>query len=88
MNPSEHKDNVRVPRPWQPRFGIGGLMLVMLVCCIMATGGSYFVRYLREGRQFQLAFILFTLASPLLLVVVISLFRALVAWLDRRGRRS
>jgi len=62
----------KVPRPWQPRFGIGTLLLLMLVVSVVATAASYFVRALHGGRQFQLAFILFTLAAPLLLVVIVS----------------
>ena len=64
-----------VPRPWQPKFGMAGLLMVMFVCSVMAAGGYYFVQYLRGGRQSQLAFILFTLASPMLLMVVVSLMR-------------
>ena len=69
-----------VPRPWHPRIGLGTLLLLMLVVSVMAAGASYFVRYsgaVRGGREFQLLFILFTLAAPLLLVVIVSLFQAL-----------
>ncbi len=62
-----------VPRPWQPKFGMAGLLMVMFVCSVMAAGGYYFVQYLRGGRESQLAFILFTLASPMLLMVMVSL---------------
>ena len=65
-----------IPQPWQPKFGLAGLLMVMFVCSVMAAGGYYFMQYLRGGRQSQLAFILFTLASPMLLMVVISLMRA------------
>lgn len=71
--PHEQSD---VPQPWQPKFGLAGLLMVMFVCSVMAAGGYYFVQYLRGGRQSQLAFILFTLASPMLLMVVVSAMRA------------
>jgi cation transporter-like permease len=74
-NVNEPPENV--PRPWQPRFGIGTMLLLMLVVSVMAAAASYFVRALHGGRVFQLAFILFTLAAPLVLVVIVSLARAL-----------
>lgn len=60
--------------PWQPRFGILGLLLLTLVASVMASGGYYLVRMLRGGRSEQLAFVLFTVASPLLLLVMVSVF--------------
>ncbi len=67
-----------VPRPWQPRFSIGTMLLTMLVFAVMAAAGSYLVRALREGdRRFHLVFILLTLAAPMLLVVIVSLLRTL-----------
>ena len=72
-----------VPRPWQPRFGIGAMLLVMVVVSAMAAAGYYFVQFLRGGRPFQLTFILFTLIAPLLLTLGISLFRAAAVWFNR-----
>jgi Na+/melibiose symporter-like transporter len=68
----------KVARPWQPRFGILGMLLLMLVTSVMATGGYYFVRTLRGDRNYQLVFILFTVASPLLLLVVVSIAVAIL----------
>ena len=59
---------------------MAGLLMMMFVFSVMAAAGYYFVQYLRSGRQFQLAFILFTLASPMLLMVLISLMRAFYRW--------
>jgi hypothetical protein len=83
------KDNIatsKVPQPWQPRFGLGGMMMVMLVLAVVAAGASYMVRAQSEGQSLQLAFILFTLAAPVLLVVAVSLLRQVMVWLNRRGR--
>jgi hypothetical protein len=67
--------------PWQPRFSIGSLLLTMLVFAVMASAGGYLVRALREGdRWYQLVFLLITLAAPLLLMVLVSLTRAVVTW--------
>lgn len=82
VNDNQPKRNV--PRPWQPRFGLGAMLLAMLVCSVMAAAGYYFVQSLRGGRQFQLVFILFTLASPLLLAVLISIARSVFVWRERR----
>ena len=64
------------PRQWQPRFGLGSLLLVTFVFSVMGAGGYYFVQATQGGRGAQFGFILFTLASPLLLAVVVSLLLA------------
>jgi hypothetical protein len=76
--PPPETDDPRVPRAWQPRFGIRSMLLVMIVVSVMGTGGYYLMMSLRGGRSFQLAFILFTLAAPLLVMVAVSIFRAVV----------
>ena len=74
-----------VPRPWQPRFTIGTLLLVMVVFSVMAAAGSYLMRSLQQGtHRSQLIFVLFTVASPVLLVVIVSLLWKLTAWFSRR----
>ena len=82
-NPTPNS-SARAVRPWQPRFGILGMLLLMLVVCAMATAGYYFVQTVQGGRQDQLAFILFTVASPLLLLVMVSVG---VAFLKRTRPR-
>lgn len=56
----------------------------MLVASVMAAGGNYLVQMLRGGRSQQLAFVLFTVASPLLLLVVVSLIVAFTRKANRR----
>lgn len=74
-----------VPRPWQPRFGIGALLLVMVVCSVTAAAASYLVRSLQaEGHTSRMPFILFTLVAPVALLVVVSLVRQLYVWFERR----
>jgi hypothetical protein len=65
------------PPPFQPRFSIRSVLLLMVVVGVMASGGNYLVRALQGGRTFQLAFVLFTLAAPLLVLVAVSLLHAL-----------
>ena len=55
-----------------PRFTLTGLLLVMFVCCCIASGGYYLARSLRDFENSRLAFTLFTLASPVVVMVVVS----------------
>jgi len=68
-----------VPPPWRPRFTLQGLFLLTLVVCAMGTAGAYFVRSLSGSRNDRFLFILFTLAAPPLLVVVVSTLVYLVS---------
>ena len=76
-NPFEQNGPQESPRPWQPRFGIGTMLLIMLIVSVVGAAASYFVRAMQGGRSAQLAFILFTIAAPLLLVVVVSIAQSL-----------
>ena len=67
-----HADSAPRP-PWVPRFGLVSMLLVTFVFSVMGTAGYYLVRAIETGRTGQLGFILFTLASPLLLLVAVSL---------------
>jgi hypothetical protein len=61
------------------------MLLVMVVFSVMAAAGSYLMRSVREGtRSAQLTFLLFTLAAPVLLVVIVSVLRELAVRLRRR----
>ena len=76
-NPFEQDEPGPSSRPWQPRFGIGTMLLLMLIVSVVGAAASYFVRAMQGGRSAQLAFVLFTLAAPLLLVVVVSIAQSL-----------
>lgn len=78
-----------VPKPWRPRFGLGTLLLAMLVVSVMAAAGSYAVRAWTSGstRSAQFIFILFTLATPVLLMVAVSVFYQVFMWLERSRKR-
>lgn len=72
-----------IPPPWRPRFSLQGLFLVTLVCCAMGMAGAYFVRSLQGDRNDRFLFILFTLAGPAVMVVLVSL----MVWVMSRLRR-
>ena len=75
------------PEPPRRRmqFGVGSLLMVMLVCSVTAAAGSYLVRSLQKpGGGSRLIFILFTLVAPVVLMIVVSLVHSLALWLSRR----
>ncbi len=80
-------DNRNIAPPWQPRFSIGALMLATLVCCVAAAAVSYLVRS-GGGRWGVLVFLLITLAGPLVLMVAVSVARAIVEAMNRPRKRK
>ena len=80
------RQNDSTPRPVQLRFSLGHLMLVLTVCCAMGTAVAYLAQSLRGNEPSRLVFILFSLAAPPLLLVLISLVHLLSGWLGRRRR--
>lgn len=78
-------ENSNVPRPWQPRFSIALMMLLMLIVCVMAAAGSYFARSFRDNtNSSRLIFILFTLVGPMLLMILVGIVRMAIAWTNRK----
>ena len=74
----------QIGEPWNPKFSMSSMLLVMLVCCAMAAEFYYLSRYLRTGNRIdQLTFILFTLAGPGALFVAANLFRRIAETLAR-----
>lgn len=84
-NPWEDGTKAR-PSNWQFRFGVGGLLLAMLVACVMAAAASYSYQAIRGRASMRFVLVLFTVAGPMLLLVVVSLLVGLIKWLNsRRG---
>jgi ABC-type bacteriocin/lantibiotic exporter with double-glycine peptidase domain len=85
MNQEEKREPALVPRPWQPRFSIAGMLMLMLIVCVMAAAGSYFARALRDdSRPAHLVFLLMTLAAPMMLMIVVSILRQIFRGSRRR----
>jgi hypothetical protein len=78
-----------VPRPWRPRFGLGTLLLAMLVVSVVSALGYYAAQAfaVASPRSAQLIFILFTVASAPLLVVAVSIFYQIYLWFERMNKR-
>lgn len=73
------------PRRRRVQFGVGSLLMVMVVCSVTAAAGYYFVRSLQKpAGPNRLIFILFTLVAPIVLMIVVSLVRQIALWLNRR----
>ncbi len=49
------------------------MLLVTFVFCCIASGGYYLARSLQGSQDSRLAFTLFTLASPVIVMVLVSL---------------
>lgn len=67
-----------------PSFSLTAMFVVMLVASVMAAAGFYLDRGIETGRQRQFAFMMFILAAPVLLIVVVSSLVKVVSWLNRR----
>ena len=76
--------NQRPPTPYRFRYGLGTLLLVMIVVAVASAGVSYMVQAERGPGWQRLVFMLFTLAAPVLLLIVVSAFHMITQWLNRR----
>ena len=77
--------NPEPPHRRRSQFGIGGLLMLMLVCSVTAAAGSYLVRSLqRPAGSSHLIFILFTLIAPVVLMIAVNLIRQATLWFGRR----
>lgn len=71
--PARTPRQVEIPRPWQPRFRTPFMLLIMLTMSIMAASGFYLNQALQGGIDSKMMFIMFTLTSPVISVVALSL---------------
>ena len=82
MDPTD-TDSPSSGKPWLPQFGIAEMMLAMMIFCVMAAAGSYLRSAIQNDRG-RPVFVIFTLASPIALVVILSAYTALKRWLRDR----
>ena len=63
----------------RPRYTIATIMLVTLIGCAAAAGTHYLVKGITAGdRHSHFVFLLFTLATPAVLVVLVSFVRRII----------
>ncbi|WP_425617400.1 hypothetical protein NA78x_001075 [Anatilimnocola sp. NA78] len=60
-----------VRRPLQ--FNLLGMMIVMLICSVASSGAYYLMKAEANETGMRLAGLLFVLAGPMLLMVIVSL---------------
>lgn len=65
--------------PHKPQFSILGMFIVMLICSMASAGAYYLVRADGNDPSFKLIALLFTLAGPMILMVIVSLLVAVAA---------
>ena len=72
------------PPPWQPRFGLKSIMLILVVTAVAATGGRLLVRGLNTDTTSRAVFVIFVLVVPVVLLVLLNLFRLAIQYWQRR----
>ena len=65
-----------------PRFGIAEMMLAMMIFCVMGAAGGYLKRA-ASSSDAKPVFVIFTLASPIALVLVLSIYLNIKRWLKK-----
>jgi hypothetical protein len=80
-DPSENGDGASNRRY---HYGLGGLMLVVLVVCLTASLGYYAVEAVRQGSPLMPVILILVLVAPAVFLIAASLGRSVLAWLTRR----
>ena len=62
------------------KFGIAEFMMATMIVCVMAAGGNYLRGAIKNG-QGRAVFSIFTLASPMALVLILSAYLAFKRWI-------
>lgn len=65
-----------------PQFGIAEIMMATMIICVMAAAGNYLRTAVKNG-QGRAVFALFTLASPMALVLILGAYQAVKRWVKR-----
>lgn len=76
------------PRRGRFRFSIGTLMLLTFVFGVVGAAGRQFVRAVHQGTSPRAVFVIFTLAAPMIVLVILSLIHQVSQWSVRQSRRS
>ena len=64
------------------------MMLLMLVCSVTAAGGYYMVKATEKGTSSKSLFVIFTLASPFVLLLALSVITTLQKVMRKLKRRK
>ncbi|MFM7844179.1 MAG: hypothetical protein ACKPEY_08125 [Planctomycetota bacterium] len=78
---SDHADAEADDEPvWQPRFSLASVFLMMTVASVIFAAGNYGWRALESGFKPMLLLALATLAGPMLVMILVSIFKSLFDW--------
>jgi hypothetical protein len=80
---SAHEADPQPRQPFLPRFGIAEMMLTVMILCVMGAAGGY-LRGAIQNNNGRAVFVIFTLAAPIALVLVLSTYLGLKRWLRTR----
>jgi hypothetical protein len=77
----------RQPTPWQPRFGIRELLMLMLICSVLAAALGYLYQDEKAGGK-SMRFIFLTVAGPTLMAMLLGMIFIGYELLKNRGRKK
>jgi len=72
------------PPPWQPRFGLKSIMLILVVTSVAASGGRLLIRGLNTDTTSRAVFVIFVLVVPVVLLILLNLCRLIMKQWERR----
>lgn len=78
--PDQSADDADDEPVWQPRFSLASVFLMMTVASVIFAAGNYGWRALESGFKPMLILTLATLAGPMLVMILVSIFKSLLDW--------
>lgn len=85
--PGPPSRNSRREEPWQPRFGIRELLMIMLICSVLAASLGYLYQDQKAGGR-SMRFIFITVAGPTLMAVCLGIGFVTYEFLQRKKRKK
>lgn len=73
--------------PWQPRFAIREMLMLMLICSVLAASLGYLYQDEKSGGR-SMRFIFLTVAGPTLMAMVLGASFVAYEYLKNRGRKK
>jgi H+/gluconate symporter-like permease len=85
--PSSMPPSQRNKTPWQPRFGIREMLMLMLICSMLAAALGYLYQDEKNGGK-SMRFIFLTVAGPTLMATALGITFVIYELLHRRKRKK
>ena len=74
---SQHQHGPKKSHTWQPQFTLSQMLRLMFLIGTGMAGGYYAQRAIRGETDSRLVFVLFSVSSPVFVLVAVSLFHSL-----------